>query len=95
MKFHRPLKLAITFLLATLFLAAWSYGSGFAPAPETMQQVGPKLAPAFTFEPFAPPMRNHLWMDAGQDRIKFLHFTKPAPIAWGKKRGWSTSARCG
>jgi hypothetical protein len=78
MQFHRQHKLGVSVLFATLSFAAWAYASGFAPAPETMQQVGPKLAPAFTFEPFAPPMRNHLWMDAGQGRVKFLHFTKPA-----------------
>lgn len=44
---------------------------------ETLQQIGPQLAKAFTFEPFSPPLPDHLWMKADQDRVVFLHFAKP------------------
>lgn len=77
MQFDRQLKLGVSFLLTTLLFTGWSYGATFAPAPETMQGLGPQLVQSFSFEPFTPPMQNHLWMDAGQDKVKFLHFTKP------------------
>lgn len=65
-------------LLASVPVVACAHGSAVQPAPEAMGQVGPQLAQAFTFDPFDPPLRNHLWMDAGDGRVKFLHFSKPA-----------------
>lgn len=48
-----------------------------APAAEALKNVGPALAKAYTFEPFHPPMSDHLWMDTGNGRGVFLHFNKP------------------
>ena len=77
MRYPRQVSVLTGFLLAGVPWLACVYGAGTQPASEVMQQVGPKLAQSFTFEPFEPPMRNHLWMDAGQDRVKFFHFNKP------------------
>jgi len=41
-------------------------------------EVGPTLAHLFTVDPFDHPMMQpHLWMDVGNDRLSFLHFSKP------------------
>lgn len=45
---------------------------------EALKQVGYTLGKAYTFEPFHPAMRDHLWMDAGNGRAVFLHFDLPA-----------------
>ena len=44
---------------------------------ETLEAIGPQLAPNFTFEPFKPPMPDHVWMKADPDKVIFLHFAKP------------------
>ena len=47
------------------------------PSAEALKTVGPTLGKAFTFEPFQPPMLDHLWMDVGNGRAIFMHFNKP------------------
>jgi hypothetical protein len=46
-------------------------------APQTIRKIGPQLAKNFTFQPFAPPMPDHVWMKADDKTITFLHFAKP------------------
>jgi hypothetical protein len=48
-----------------------------APNPEAMKTVGPTLAKTYTYEPFHPAMPDHLWLDEGNGRATFLHFSKP------------------
>lgn len=60
----------------------WAGGDVFGQgkkglAPEAYKNVGAVLAKAFNAEPFSPPMPDHIWMDVGDSRMLFLHFSKP------------------
>lgn len=75
-----PFLIAIVFGL--LIGPSWLYG-GMAgerktvPVGEALKNVGPTLAKTFTLEPVHPAMPDHLWMDAGNGRVVFLHFNTP------------------
>lgn len=43
---------------------------------QTLHSIGEKAGHVFRFEPFDPPMKNHLWMKTGSDTASFFHFTK-------------------
>ncbi len=69
----------LLFLIGTLWAGhAISQAQGEKEIPkETLTSIGPQLADQFTFEPFTPPMPDHLWMKADPDKMIFLHFAKP------------------
>jgi hypothetical protein len=74
--------LTITTIFGALIGGAWLIGvmaaeGKNAPSGEALKGVGLTLAKAYTFEPFHPPMPDHLWLDAGNGRAVFLHFNKP------------------
>jgi hypothetical protein len=72
--------LAIVSALAVgtlLILPTGGAATGKDIPKETLEKVGPELAQVFTFEPFNPPMPDHIWMKADQDKLEFLHFMKP------------------
>ena len=48
---------------------------------QVLQLIGPKLKPLLTYEPFDPPLRNHLWMKTDPDKMIFFHFAKAATVA--------------
>lgn len=66
-------------LIGTVLMGqAISQAQGAKEIPkETQQDIGPQLVKNFTFEPFSPPMPDHLWMKADPDKVIFLHFAKP------------------
>ncbi len=65
-------------LVGCVWIAGGVAGEGkTTPSPAALQTVGPTLAKVYTYEPFRPAMPDHLWMDTGNGRIVFLHFTKP------------------
>ena len=59
-------------------------GMSLAYHMTAMQEIGATLGSQFTFEPFNPPLPDHLWMNAGKGEIRFLHFDKPISEADAK-----------
>lgn len=74
-------KRSIIATLSVVFVLTGALSSMADKAPqvpkETLAEIGQILAKQFTFEPFNPPMPDHLWMDVGEGRAFFLHFDKP------------------
>ncbi len=69
---------ALGLLTAGAWISAGAAGEAKkAPAPEALKNVGATLGKAYTAEPFHPAMPDHIWMDAGNGRAVFLHFSKP------------------
>jgi len=73
-------RVIIVMSLVVTFLSG--QGIGFAEEKletpkETLESIGLRLAPVMTYEPFSPPVRNHLWMQSDPDKMPFLHFAKP------------------
>lgn len=54
------------------------HGGGGAVPAETLKMIGTHMAGLLTFEPFNPPLRNHLWMKTDSDKMLFFHFAKAA-----------------
>lgn len=59
-------------------------GMSLAYHMTAMQRIGETLGSQYTYEPFNPPMPDHLWMNAGKGEIRFLHFDKPISEADAK-----------
>lgn len=45
---------------------------------KALHLIGVKVGDAFNFEPFDPPLPNHLWMQTDPDKMVFFHFAKAA-----------------
>lgn len=61
---------------------AWVYAdtldqSGKGPSAEALKHVGAALLKAYAFEPFQPPMPDHLWYKFADGPAIFVHFSKP------------------
>jgi len=52
------------------------HGAGGPVPSETLHLIGTQMSKLLTFEPFNPPLRNHLWMKTDSDKMLFFHFTK-------------------
>lgn len=70
-------------LLVAVLIGAFGIAAGVAgeakkaPSAKALQNIGPTIGKAYTFEPFNPAMPDHLWMDAGNGDAVFFHFSKP------------------
>lgn len=53
-------------------------GDTHKASDKALHAIGVKVGHLFTFEPFDPPLKNHLWMKTDQDKMTFFHFAKPA-----------------
>ena len=63
--------------LGSVWFSSSHAGEGKAPSPEAMKNIGPVLAKAYTFEPVHPNLPDHLWLDEGNGRVRFMMFDKP------------------
>ncbi len=43
----------------------------------TLEAIGPHMSQFLNYEPFDPPLKNHLWMKTDTDKMIFFHFAKP------------------
>ena len=43
----------------------------------TVKSIGPELARNFDDQPFTPAMPDHVWMQADENTLEFLHFQEP------------------
>ncbi len=71
------------FVLAVVLMASSLMGQGISEAggtpkasDQTLHSIGEKVGHAFKFEPFDPPMKNHLWMKTDEGKASFFHFAK-------------------
>jgi hypothetical protein len=44
---------------------------------QTQEKIGVQLVEQFTYDPFDPPMPDHIYMQTDEDKMSFLHFAKP------------------
>lgn len=78
--------LTIAFVGATLSLEGIGladakhevFGKNRAVPKATLEAIGVQMSPFLNYEPFDPPLLNHLWMKTDSDKMIFFHFEKPA-----------------
>ena len=64
-------------VLGSTWFSSSLASEGMAPSPEAAKNIGPVLIKAYTFEPVHPNPSNHLWLDEGNGRVRFMMFDKP------------------
>lgn len=52
-------------------------GEGHKVSDKALHMIGEKVGHLFDYEPFDPPLKNHLWMKTDPDKMTFFHFEKP------------------
>ncbi len=74
-----------TFITATLIGHGMSHaGEQHQASDKALHAIGVKVGHLFNFEPFDPPLKNHLWMKTDSDKMTFFHFANPASDAENK-----------
>jgi len=63
--------------IGSVYISSSHAGERAAPSPEAARNIGPVLIKAYTFEPVHPSPPNHLWLDEGNGRVRFMMFDKP------------------
>lgn len=63
--------------LGSVWFSSSHAGEGTAPSPGAVNNIGPVLVKAYTFEPIHPNPPNHLWLDEGNGQVQFMMFDKP------------------
>lgn len=48
-------------------------GEGMAPSPQAAKNIVPVLIQAYTLKPVYPNPPNHLWLDEGDGRVRFMN----------------------
>ncbi|MFQ5543717.1 MAG: hypothetical protein ACE5FY_05135 [Nitrospiria bacterium] len=72
-------------MVSVSFEQTKSYASGDHKIPEkTLHAIGEGLSHVLTFEPFNPPLKNHLWMETDSGKMSFFHFAKATSMGDNK-----------
>lgn len=71
---RRGIYLTLILVVAAILLAYQAEAKKVAK--NALTNIGPTLEKEFTYEPFTPPLPDHIWMNTGADTIYFFHFDK-------------------
>lgn len=75
----KALILSLTFMgVALLSQGIGLAGGSHKASDKALHAIGVKIGSVFNFEPFEPPLKNHLWMKTDSDKMVFFHFAKAA-----------------
>jgi len=71
------------FAIGLIGITMLGMGTGLASgthkaSDKALHAIGVKVGHLFNFEPFDPPLKNHLWMKTDPDKMTFFHFAKAA-----------------